>query len=56
MRKSTMPARILHFLTEEETTMPGVKRSGTATTPARAGSQSPQTGKAQSKSGPKKKS
>lgn len=32
------------------------KRSGSATTPARAGSQSPQTGKSQSKSGPKKRS
>ncbi len=31
------------------------KRSGTATSPAKAGSQSPQTGKSQSKSGAKKK-
>lgn len=31
------------------------KRSGSATTPARAGSQSPQTGKSQTKSNPRKK-
>lgn len=31
------------------------KRSGAMTAPARAGSQSPQTGKSQSKSGSKKK-
>jgi len=31
------------------------KRSGSATSPAKAGSQSPQTGKSATKSGPKKK-
>ena len=31
------------------------KRSGSATTPARAGSHSPQTGKSQTKTGAKKK-
>jgi hypothetical protein len=31
------------------------KRSGSATTPAKAGSQSPQTGKSATKSGSKKK-
>jgi hypothetical protein len=31
------------------------KRSGSAQTPARAGSQSPQTGKSQTKAGAKKK-